>query len=110
MENLHVLKAKQELHQFQGLHSSEQEIVFYAETSSDWLHFEAIIQELISYRGGKICYITSDINDPILEKPLPGIKSFFIGYGDSRSEFFKILDVRVLAMTMPDLEQFYIKR
>ncbi|MEC7927336.1 MAG: CDP-glycerol glycerophosphotransferase family protein, partial [Candidatus Neomarinimicrobiota bacterium] len=110
MENQQVLKAEQGLHQFQGLHSGEREIVFYAETNSDWLHFEPIIRELISDSGGKICYITSDINDPILEKTIPGIKSFFIGYGDSRTEFFKFLDVRVLAMSMPDLEQFYIKR
>jgi hypothetical protein len=49
VENLQVLKAEKGFHQFQGLHSGEREIVFYAETSSDWLHFEAIIREMIPF-------------------------------------------------------------
>ena len=103
-------QAMQNFRQFLNLTGGDGEIVFYAETSSDWRHFERIVISLINDSGKTVCYVTSDQDDPLLDNPMPGVKPFFIGYRETRTEFFETLDCKVMIMTMPDLERFNIKR
>ncbi|MEM8975468.1 MAG: CDP-glycerol glycerophosphotransferase family protein [Pseudomonadota bacterium] len=55
-------------------------------------------------------YVTSSPDDKYLSNPPEGVTPFLIGSGAIRTAFFSMLDVDVLAMTMPDLETFHIKR
>jgi len=103
-------QATTEYRKFQKLQPSKREIIFYAEDTSDWNHFEPLVRELTENKGKVICYITSNENDPVLVMDIPGMESFYIGYGSVRTTFFLDLDAKVAIMTMPDLNRFNLKR
>jgi len=98
-----------ELRRFESLSQSARSIVFYAENKSSIVHFEPIINELTKNMCKEICYVTSILNDPILNTNNM-IHSFYIGNGTARTKFFITLKADVLVMDMPDLETFHIKR
>ena len=101
-------KEWEELGKFNQLDLDERSIVFYSESSVIlYPYVEAIINEL-EKRDQKICYVTSSKNDPVLKNK--EIKTFYIGDGSARTKFFLELKARVLIMTMPDLDTYYIKR
>ena len=101
-------KEWEELGKFNQLDLDERAIVFYSESSVIlYPYVEAIINEL-QKRDQKICYVTSSKNDPVLKNK--EIKTFYIGDGSARTKFFLELKARVLIMTMPDLDTYYIKR
>ena len=99
---------RKELEKFNKLDLDERSIVFYSESSVIlYPYVEEIINEL-EKRDQKICYVTSSKNDPVLKNK--EIKTFYIGDGSARTKFFLELKARVLIMTMPDLDTYYIKR
>ena len=101
-------KEWEELGKFNQLDLDERLIVFYSESSVIlYPYVEEIINEL-EKRDQKICYVTSSKNDPVLKNK--EIKTFYIGDGSARTKFFLELKARVLIMTMPDLDTYYIKR
>ena len=101
-------KEWEELGKFNQLDLDERLIVFYSESSVIlYPYVEEIINEL-EKRDQKICYVTSSKNDPVLKNK--EIKTFYIGDGSARTKFFLELKTRVLIMTMPDLDTYYIKR
>ncbi len=95
---------------FNELDIEEKDVVFYSEDNASWVHFEPIIKELLEKHRQKICYLTSSIDDPILKGNEKLIRSFYIGNGMIRTLLFSWLRVRLMIMTMPDLENYYIKR
>tara|TARA_B100001013_G_scaffold49583_1_gene26017 strand:+ start:405 stop:1586 length:1182 start_codon:yes stop_codon:yes gene_type:complete len=99
-----------ELQKFNQLNQDERSIVFYAEDSSSFVHFEQIIYELTEKMECQICYVTSAKDDPILSNQNKRIRSFYIGLGTARITFFLELKAKILVMTMPDLETYQIKR
>ena len=99
-----------ELQKFNQLSQDERSIVFYAEDSSSFVHFEQIIYELTEKMECQICYVTSAKDDPILSNQNKRIRSFYIGLGTARITFFLELKAKILVMTMPDLETYQIKR
>ena len=101
---------RKELEKFNQLDLDERSIVFYSESSVFlYPYVEQIIEEL-GKREQKICYVTSSKDDPILKNENKNIKVFYIGDGSVRSKFFWELKAKVLITTMPDLENFWIKR
>ena len=101
-------KEWEELGKFNQLDLDERSIVFYSESSVIlYPYVEEIINEL-EKRDQKICYVTSSKNDPVLKNK--EIKTFYIGDGSARTKFFLESKARVLIMTMPDLDTYYIKR
>nr|AIE98285.1 CDP-glycerol:poly(glycerophosphate) glycerophosphotransferase (yidC, spoIIIJ, OXA1) [uncultured marine thaumarchaeote KM3_04_H11] len=101
-------KEWEEVGKFNQLDLDERSIVFYSESSVIlYPYVEEIINEL-EKRDQKICYVTSSKNDPVLKNK--EIKTFYIGDGSARTKFFLELKARVLIMTMPDLDTYYIKR
>ncbi len=104
------LKAKAELARFKKLATAERHVVFYAEGAADWPHFEPIVQHLTLQLGQRICYVTSQEDDPILDDEREGVLPFFVGVGPVRSFFFQGLEAKIMVMTLPDLESSYLKR
>jgi len=103
-------KEWEELEKFNKLDLDERSIVFYSESSVLlYPHVEQIIKEL-EKRDQKICYVTSSKDDPILKNENKKIKSFYIGDGSAKYKFFWELKAKVVIMTMPDLENYWIKR
>ena len=84
--------------------------VFYAESRADWAHLGPIVEELIGRHGRTVCYVTSERDDPILERSDANLKTFYVGTGSTRTTFFRLVDARLVVMTLPDLETFHLKR
>jgi len=99
-----------EYKRFQALEQKARLITFYAEDVASMMYFEAIIKELTNVMGYKICYLTSAMDDPVLSSDNAKIEAFYIGDGMVRTMLFMNLETDVMVMTMPDLENLYIKR
>jgi len=88
--------------------NSSKAIIFYSEHKGYYQYYEGIIDNLIDTHRQEICYITSDPHDSILNPPNDLIHSFYI---KSLLPFFMLfLKCKVCMMTMPDLDNFHIKR
>ena len=99
-----------ELQRFNDLDDELRSIVFYAEDGGSRPHFERMIEHLTGPLGQDICYLTSSDNDPVLQSTNPRIHAFSIGEGTVRTKAFVNLRAGVVVMTMPSLEQYWIKR
>ena len=88
---------------FEKLERDARTITFYAEDGTSWPHFEPIIQELTGPMGREICYLTSSVDDPILESSNPKIRAFEVGEGIGRTYLFQTMEVGVLVATVPQL-------
>lgn len=110
MKNPGFLQAWKEYRRFQKLEQSARELVLYSEGPSYWLHLKAVVQGLLDESDLSFSYVSSDLEDPGLRYAPERIHSFCVGQGFFRTMFFSGLSAKVLAMTMPDLESFHIKR
>ncbi|MFC1852774.1 CDP-glycerol glycerophosphotransferase family protein [candidate division CSSED10-310 bacterium] len=88
--------------------AEEKSIVFYAEHEGYYPNLEGLLDELLEKENKTICYITSDIRDPVLWNPSPAIKPFYIKY--LLTLFMLFIKCKVFVMTMTDLHQYHIKR
>lgn len=95
---------------YKALPISERSIVFYSEGAGYWTHFELIIKHWLKSQQKKLVYLTSDINDPLILDPIDGVKAFYIGMGSIRTLLFSNMRAKLVVMTMPDLETYFIKR
>jgi len=95
---------------FKAIEPGDRPIVIYSEGAGYWTHFEPIVRHLFADYPHQLVYLTSDENDPVLADPLPGIRAFYIGSGSVRTMLFASLEAKVVVMTMPDLQTYYIKR
>ena len=102
--------ARKEWKRFTALSREARRLVFYSEGPGYWPHFEPIISELWRRYQQPCCYLSSDINDPVLRTPPEGVMTFFIGDGTARTLAFPTMEASVVVMTMPDLQTYYIKR
>ena len=86
-------------------------LVFYSESNGFYKYYKAIIEYLLENTNITIHYITSDYNDNIfeLEKTNPQIKAYYIEEKKLITLMMK-MDADVVVMTMPDLENYHIKR
>ena len=84
------------------------DIIFYSSQAQYIAFFEGLMNALINNHGAKLCYITSDYNDPILHRNSPDITTF---YFNALFPFvLPFVDAKVVVMTMPDLNQFHVRR
>ena len=95
---------------FISLPKKQRSITFYSEGRNYWPHLEGIIKELMDESDLYICYISSDQNDPGLFINHERYFSFNIDEGFFRNWLFENIDTYLLVMTMPDLNQFQIKK
>ena len=86
-------------------------LVFYSESNGFYKYYKAIIEYILENTNITIHYITSDYNDKIfeLEKENPQIKAYYIGDRKLITLMMK-MDADVVVMTMPDIENYHIKR
>lgn len=82
-------------------------IVFYAAQAQYIAFFAGMLEEL-GRQGAKLGYITSDFDDPILTNYPPHLTPFYLqGLFPFALPF---LNAKVVVMTMPDLNQFHVRR
>ena len=86
-------------------------LVFYSESSGFYKYYKDMIEYILKNTNMTIHYITSDYNDQIfeLEKENNHIKAYYIEDRKLITLMMK-MDSDVVAMTMPDLEKYHIKR
>lgn len=98
------------LRRFKALGPEERSLVFYAEGRADWAHLGPIVDELTGRLGRHVVYVTSDEDDPVRAIDNPLLRCFYVGEGSARTAFFRLIEAKVLVMTLPDLESFHLKR
>lgn len=86
-------------------------LVFYSESSGFYKYYKGIIEYLLKNTNIIIHYITSDPKDSIFElsEKEKRIKPYYIGEKKLITLMMK-MDADIVVMTMPDLENFHIKR
>ncbi len=86
-------------------------LVYYSESSGFYKYFKGGIEYLLNNTNLTIHYVTSDPDDQIfaLAKTHPAIKPYYIGEKKLITLMMK-MDADVVIMTMPDLENYHIKR
>lgn len=86
-------------------------LVFYSERSGFYKYFQDVIEYLLSHSNIIIHYITSDPKDQIfaLAEAQPRIRPYYIGEKRLITLMMK-MDADMVVMTMPDLDNFHIKR
>jgi YidC/Oxa1 family membrane protein insertase len=85
-------------------------LVFYSETGQDWHQFAGLIAELNSRLQRKVCYVTSDRNDPGLNYQHPNYQSIYLPEGLFLTMFFQMNYSDVFVLTMMDLDNLQLKR
>lgn len=85
-------------------------LVFYSETGQDWHQFSGLIEELNTRWGRKVCYITSDRNDPGLSRRHENFQALCIPEGLFLTIFFQMNRSDVFVLTMMDLGNLQLKR
>lgn len=86
-------------------------VVFYSENTGFYKYYKGMIEYLLEHTNLNIHYITSDPNDKIFElaQEQTKIKPYYIAEKKLITLFMK-MDADVVVMTMPDIENYHIKR
>ena len=84
--------------QFKKVPRSEKSILFYAESGQDWHHFAPIIHHLTEHLGERVCYVSSDPDDPVFSQKNERITSFFMREGLFQILFFSHLNADILVL------------
>ena len=86
-------------------------LVFYSESNGFYKYYKGIIEYILNNTNITIHYITSDYNDNIfkLAEKNPQIKPYYIEEKKLITLMMK-MDADVVVMTMPDIENYHIKR
>ena len=86
-------------------------LVFYSESNGFYKYYAGTIEYILERTNIPIHYITSDPNDNIFEmaKDNEQIQAYFIEENKLIPLMMK-MDADIVAMTMPDLENYHIKR
>ena len=86
-------------------------LVFYSESNGFYKYYKGIIEYILDNTNITIHYITSDYNDKIfeLEKNNNQIKAYYIAEKKLITLMMK-LETDIMVMTMPDLDNFHIKK
>ena len=95
---------------FSQLPRMKRRLVFYSEGKTYWVHLSDLLKEVLDSDQIDVCYISSDEADPGLALVHPRLFSFQIDNSWVRNWLFENIDTDVLIMTMPDLDQYQIKK
>ena len=90
---------------------ANKKLVFYSESSGFYKYYKGIIKYILKHTNLTIHYITNDYNDQIFDiaKKEPRIKPYYIEEKKAITLTMK-MDADVVAMTMPDINNYHIKR
>lgn len=86
-------------------------LVFYSESSGFYKYYKGMIEYLLNNTNLVIHYITSDPDDAVfaLAKEKTQLRPYYIGEKRLITLMMK-LEADIMVMTMPDLENYHIKR
>ena len=96
--------------EFLRLPKDNRRVVFYSEGISYWPIFKGLIDGILNQSQLNICYISSGEDDPGFEYNNKRFKTFLIDDSYVRNWLFENLQADLLIMTMPDLNQYQLKK
>lgn len=95
---------------FNNLSSNQRKITIYSEGKNYWPHLEGLLNVILKFTNKTVCYVSSSRDDPGLLIKHENLTCFFIAESFVRDYFFQNLDTDIMIMTMPDLQNYQIKR
>jgi len=84
------------------------QLVFYGESPIQYRYYEDFIDHILKNSDYEICYLASDLDDPLFQNAEARIKPFFIK--NTLKTAFARLDSKVLVIANPDLGTGAIQR
>ena len=87
--------------------SQKKQVIVYSESRHYYQYFERLVNDLLE-KNVKICYITSDKNDPLLAKSNSKLEVVYVKL--MLGFLFSRLKADVMIMTMPDIGNFLFKK
>ncbi len=103
------LKEKADYKRFFSVPDKDMKIVFYSEGSGFYKYFKGFIEEILKNSDYSVHYITRDYSDAVFKMNNDRIIPYYIGDIKLITLMMKIT-ADVVVMTMPDLQNFQIKR
>lgn len=97
-----------EYREINRLLKEKQAVVFYAESRHYYQYFEKLLSDLLKGADLPVCYITSDKKDPLLQQAPAGMRVIYCKW--MLGFLFKQIRADVLVMTMPDIDNYLLKR
>jgi hypothetical protein len=95
---------------FNQLPKASRTVVFYSEGGTYWVHLNALLKAFLQRSDVGVCYISSNADDPGLTLEHPNLNTFLIDEGAIRNWLFESIDTNIMVMTMPDIDQYQVKR
>lgn len=95
---------------FRKLPPERRRIVFYSEGKTYWPFLRPFVEALLETSDETPTYVSSESDDPGLNCDPDRVAGIVVGSGLMMQFWFSTLQADVLAMTMPDLEVFHVKR
>ena len=110
MIRLKFIRHFRDVLKFNQLPKSDNKICVYCEGKNYWPHLKPIVGQLLKQTDIQVNYVSSSDDDPGLQLESPNFRSYLIGDGFIRNYFFDNLNSDVVIMTMPDLDQYQVKK
>jgi len=107
---LKTLKYILQANDFLRLPKEMRRVVFYSEGKNYWSLFKGLIDGILNQSDLSVCYISSDMDDPGFKYNDRRLKSFLIDDSYVRNWLFENMQADMLIMTMPDLDNYQVKR
>ena len=107
---LKTLKYILRANEFLRLPKKMRSIVFYSEGKNYWPLFKGLIDGILDQSDTYVCYISSGEDDPGFKYSDNHFSSFLIDDSYVRNWLFENMQADILIMTMPDLNNYQVKR
>lgn len=91
------------------INSAWKQRVFFSENENYSSHLMPFVKEFLK-NNKKILFITSQINDPVFNIKNENLKVFYISPRFGQILFFNYLNCEKLFLTMPDINNFHLKK
>ncbi len=101
-------RAKEDYRRFFSDNKKKQ-IVFYSEKSGFYKYLKGLIEYITQNSDIVVDYVTSDPGDQVFDLHNPQIRPYYIDDNRLIVLFMKI-EAEMFVMTMPDIQQFHLKR
>jgi len=88
--------------------NADRTITFYSEHESYYAYFDGLLSAINRQIETKVCYITSDPDDPILTNGDRRVHAFYLN--KLLPFFMKMVECKIFVMTLTDLDQYHLMR
>ncbi len=89
--------------------AGDMRLVFYSESSGFYKYFHRIIEALLRDSDVTIHYVTSDPRDAVFDRHDERVVPYFID-NNRLITLFMLIEADIVVMTMPDLQNYHLKR